>query len=126
TTFVPLPPGQHTVRCYVPYIFFSTMGDNSVVVDVTPGQVVGVTWQAPWLAFLMGKMTVTGVAAPPAAAPASGPAPSAAPSPPPATASATPAGWHPDPRGRHELRYWDGNAWTEHVSDAGKTGTDNV
>jgi uncharacterized protein (AIM24 family) len=31
----------------------------------------------------------------------------------------TAAAWHPDPTGRHELRYWDGNQWTEHVSDGG-------
>ncbi len=31
----------------------------------------------------------------------------------------TAAAWHPDPTGRHELRYWDGTQWTEHVSDAG-------
>ena len=29
------------------------------------------------------------------------------------------AEWHPDPTGRHELRYWDGAQWTEHVSDGG-------
>jgi hypothetical protein len=28
----------------------------------------------------------------------------------------TAAGWYPDPHGRPELRYWDGSAWTEHVS----------
>jgi uncharacterized protein YxjI len=27
--------------------------------------------------------------------------------------------WHPDPTGRHELRYWDGRAWTDDVSDQG-------
>lgn len=27
--------------------------------------------------------------------------------------------WHPDPTGRHELRYWDGEQWTDHVSDHG-------
>ncbi len=37
-----------------------------------------------------------------------------------------PANWHPDPVGRHELRYWDGSAWTEHVSNQGITGTDPV
>lgn len=37
-----------------------------------------------------------------------------------------PSSWHPDPSGRHELRYWDGAAWTDHVSDRGITGTDPV
>lgn len=30
-----------------------------------------------------------------------------------------PAAWHPDPLGRHELRYWSGSAWTQYVSDDG-------
>ena len=38
----------------------------------------------------------------------------------------TPANWYPDPSGRHEHRYWDGQAWTPHVSDHGITGTDPV
>lgn len=36
----------------------------------------------------------------------------------------TDAGWHPDPAGRHELRYWNGTAWTDDVSDRGTTGKD--
>jgi len=28
--------------------------------------------------------------------------------------------WHPDPSGRHELRWWDGSRWTEQVSDGGR------
>jgi hypothetical protein len=40
------------------------------------------------------------------------------------TASAAPAGWYADPSGRYELRYWDGNQWTEHVSRAGQQYTD--
>jgi hypothetical protein len=36
-----------------------------------------------------------------------------------------PAGaWHPDPSGRHELRWWDGHRWTDTVSDRGRPGTD--
>jgi len=35
-----------------------------------------------------------------------------------------PRGWLNDPTGRHELRYWDGDRWTEHVSDAGIQGSD--
>ncbi len=34
--------------------------------------------------------------------------------------------WYPDPRGRHELRYFDGTAWTDHVSNNGITGNDPV
>jgi hypothetical protein len=33
-------------------------------------------------------------------------------------------GWQPDPTGRHELRYWDGTAWTDQVSDQGTASTD--
>lgn len=35
-----------------------------------------------------------------------------------------PANWYPDPAGRHELRYYDGSQWTEHVSSAGKQSID--
>ncbi len=34
-----------------------------------------------------------------------------------AAAGAAPAGWHPDPTGRHGARYWDGSRWTDQVSD---------
>jgi len=40
--------------------------------------------------------------------------------------STTPANWYPDPTGRHQLRYWDGNAWTDHVSNNGAQGADPV
>lgn len=36
----------------------------------------------------------------------------------------TPASWYPDPLGRHELRYWDGTQWTEHVSSHGRQSVD--
>ncbi|MDW3219582.1 MAG: DUF2510 domain-containing protein [Acidimicrobiales bacterium] len=58
----------------------------------------------------------------------SAPDPAAEPVPDPAPAAPDPApaaeGWHPDPSGRHELRYHDGAAWTAHVSDGGATSTD--
>ncbi len=50
--------------------------------------------------------------------------PAAAPEPAPAPEPAVPAGWYADPSGRYELRYWDGAAWTEHVSRAGQQFTD--
>ena len=52
------------------------------------------------------------VSAPAAAAPA------------PAPVVTTPAGWYPDPSARFEMRYWDGTAWTEHVSRQGQQFTD--
>lgn len=47
----------------------------------------------------------------------------------PATAAAAAAdeggaGWHADPTGRHEHRYWDGATWSDQVSDAGTVTTD--
>ena len=36
------------------------------------------------------------------------------------------AGWMTDPLGRHELRFWDGTRWTDHVSDGGATSSDPV
>ena len=58
-----------------------------------------------WLAHLTGSST--------AASPAAG-------------YPATPVGsqWHADPSERHELRFWDGTQWTEHVADRGVTSTD--
>ncbi len=32
--------------------------------------------------------------------------------------------WHPDPSRRHQLRWWDGRAWTHHVADNGAVGAD--
>ena len=34
------------------------------------------------------------------------------------------AGWHRDPSGRHELRFWNGDRWTEHIIDDGIPGLD--
>jgi hypothetical protein len=37
-----------------------------------------------------------------------------------------PAGWYPDPAGRHEHRYFDGSSWTANVSDAGTQSVDEL
>lgn len=34
--------------------------------------------------------------------------------------AAAPANWYADPAGRFEMRYWNGSAWTEHVSRNGQ------
>lgn len=36
----------------------------------------------------------------------------------------TPASWQVDPTGRHEHRYWDGEQWSDTVSDGGSTSVD--
>ena len=33
-------------------------------------------------------------------------------------------GWYADPFGRHEVRYYDGSGWTEHVASHGRQSTD--
>lgn len=36
------------------------------------------------------------------------------------------AGWHPDPFGRHQKRYYNGVTWQAQVSDNGVQSTDDV
>jgi uncharacterized protein YxjI len=36
----------------------------------------------------------------------------------------SPPGWYADPLGRHEVRYFDGQQWTEHVASHGRTAID--
>ena len=127
---IPVAPGRHELRAYVPYLFFRFMGDARVLVDVGPGQVVQATWSAPWLAFLPGSWKL-GPAVAGNLAPVAGAAmPVAMVATPQSVGAATavtqPAAWHPDPAGRHQLRYWDGQTWTVHVSDNGVTGTDPI
>lgn len=42
----------------------------------------------------------------------------------PPSAPAVPAQWAPDPYGRHQHRWWDGERWTAYVGDNGMTTTD--
>jgi hypothetical protein len=35
-------------------------------------------------------------------------------------------GWYPDPTGRHEWRYFDGQVWTAHVADQGQASLDPI
>lgn len=40
------------------------------------------------------------------------------------TTTTAPAGWYADPAARHELRWWDGGAWSAYVSDRGQVATE--
>jgi hypothetical protein len=42
------------------------------------------------------------------------------------TGAAPAPGWYADATGRHQLRYWDGNAWTANVGDGGVQGHDPI
>jgi hypothetical protein len=42
------------------------------------------------------------------------------------TPPSSPAAWYPDPTGRHQLRFWNGTIWTEHVHDDGRNGIDHL
>jgi uncharacterized protein DUF2510 len=37
-----------------------------------------------------------------------------------------PAGWYPDPVGRHDFRFWSGESWSAHVADQGSVSTDPI
>ncbi len=129
STPVPVPPGSHRVDVWMPYLFLPTMGRNGAVVEVRPGDAVQVAWRAPLVVFFPGKVTVgpaqggAPVGAGPGGYAPAGYAPAAA-SPPVQPAAAAPGGWHPDPSGRHQQRYFDGSSWTEHVVDDGVQSTD--
>ena len=41
-----------------------------------------------------------------------------------AGAALPPAAWHPDPAGRHQLRWWDGAEWSRYVADSGVSSED--
>ena len=145
----PVPPGRYQVEVWVPYLFFTYMGRNGIVVDVPPGSRVEVVWRAPWLAWLKGKIYAAGPfanvsgsgpswAGPPGAGPPGSAPPPGVAAPPTYAADAAvvaasqqyaPAGqaasgWYPDPSARHQLRWFDGSTWTANVSDDGATGSD--
>jgi len=59
TSDLEVSPGTHRLEVYFPYLFIMPKaGRNEVQVDVAEGQTVNVTYKAPWLVFLKGKMTV--------------------------------------------------------------------
>ena len=39
-------------------------------------------------------------------------------------AQQAPPGWYPDPTSRHQMRYFDGSVWSEHVTDEGRQTSD--
>jgi len=61
-TFIWVAPGRHTVRCSFRWLFVDRAGDATVTVDVPPGHVVHLAYEAPhWFVFVPGKWTVGAV-----------------------------------------------------------------
>jgi hypothetical protein len=52
--------------------------------------------------------------------------PQAAPAAMPPVAPSVPEQWAADPTGRHQHRWWNGSAWTEHVADNGVSSVDPI
>ncbi len=95
TATVPVSPGCHRVECFFRWGLFPVAGRGVLDVDVPAGGLVRLRYVAPtWFVFSRGQLTHEGTVA----------------------LGAINAGWQPDPSGRHSLRYWDGSAWTPHVS----------
>lgn len=84
--------------------FSLEMISNKYGSDKAPGLVAAVL--APWEEQLKGLVGLQAASTP--ATPAAGAA----------------ADWYPDPVGRHEVRYWDGRAWTANVADQGTPAAD--
>jgi hypothetical protein len=133
----PLPgvaPGRHHVRVWFRYMFYGTCGLAEATVDV-PEQGLRLEYKAPtWFVFSKGRFenlagqampagAAYGAAAaqPYAAAQAQGHAQAQA-----QTAGQAQGAWHPDPTGRAEQRYWDGQAWTGHVVRGGQQAWDPI
>jgi hypothetical protein len=131
-----VPPGRHHLRVWFKYITGPT-NVADLVLDIPPGQPVRVVYKSRWLVFLPGKIAIEGAASGAYAGAAGavgqpvggpmpgGPMPGEAPAAVPA-AAATPAGWNPDPSGRHQHRWWDGTRWTPAVADNGVTSDDPI
>ena len=59
--YFPLEPGNHKLEVSYPYLSLSRAGKASIAVDVSPDQVVQVSYRSPnsvLLAFRPGKLTV--------------------------------------------------------------------
>ncbi len=64
TQFYPAVPGRYNISCYTHYFITPKAGLNSLEVDLYPGQVVRVTWRAPFLVFMKGPMQAQVIAGP--------------------------------------------------------------
>jgi hypothetical protein len=55
--FWPTPPGDHSVKIFFKYLFMKEAGPAETTVTVPEGGTANVTYKAPWLVFLKGKIS---------------------------------------------------------------------
>ena len=55
--FFPTPPGEHSIKIFFKYLFMKECGPATTTVAVQEGQASHVTYKAPWLVFLKGKIS---------------------------------------------------------------------
>ena len=131
---LPVPAGRHHVRVWFPYLFISQCGPAETLIDV-PESGMALEYKAPtWWVFSKGKMLIPGYGAAPAGNPQAygqqqgygGHSQQQAHAGQHAAAAAGGGGWHPDPTGRYEQRYWDGQRWTAHVVRGGVQASDPI
>ncbi|MGH3763139.1 hypothetical protein [Actinophytocola sp.] len=56
TSVIPVPPGRHHVRVFVPYRFPKEYGPAEITVDVAPNQNVALEYRAPKWTFSRGAL----------------------------------------------------------------------
>lgn len=101
----PVVAGWHQLRVSFRYLWMDC-GTATKDFDVRGGDVVELTYRAPWLVFLPGTLRMHRETR--ARVTQEIPSPLASSAPP---LRATP-GWHSDPTDGHQLRWWDGERWT--------------
>jgi hypothetical protein len=58
TSFIPVTPGRHVVRCYYPMNFVARGGDSLITIEVPDGRVVAIEYRAPFFGMNPGTWTV--------------------------------------------------------------------
>jgi len=109
------PYGGHPAAGYGPTPGYGPGPGPGYGAGRSPGHGTGQAWGSPG-AGMPGPAGVPGTTSPATASPMSAPA---------GPGTVAPS-WHPDPTGRHQHRYWDGEQWTHHVSNNGDASLDPV
>lgn len=139
TLRIPAPSGTVMVVIWSAWVTKQFMGTCHALLTLGPDEVVGLGWKMPQTVFGTGKLALEALDPPTRFAPleaaavppdpgkclVSSPHPVQRLSDRPGPVLAPAGGaWHPDPSGRHPLRWWDGTQWTDAVSDGTSTGSD--